>query len=58
MTAVVAVGKWKSRGLGGIPKRRGKPVFGFPRSGFSTAFRLSQLQCAGYDRGPLLRPDP
>ena len=57
MIAAVAVGKWESRGLGGIPKRRGKPVFGFPRSGFSTAFWLRRLKCAGYDYGPLLRSD-
>jgi hypothetical protein len=37
MIAAVAVGKWESRGFGGISKRSGKPVLGFPRSGFSTA---------------------
>src|SRR5665213_1145514 len=46
MDAVVAgaVGKWKSRCLCGISKRRGKPAFGFPRSGFSTALFTAQLQ--------------
>jgi hypothetical protein len=34
----VAVGKWEFRAFCGISKRSGKPVFGFPRSGFSTAF--------------------
>ena len=37
ITAVVAVEKWESRGVSGIPKRSGKPASGFPRSGFSTA---------------------
>ena len=35
--AVVAVGKWESRAVGGISKRSGKVCFGtFPRSVFST----------------------
>lgn len=38
MIVVVAVGRWESLAVGGISKRREKPVFGFPRSGFSTAF--------------------
>ena len=37
IAAAVAVGKWESRDVGGISKRSGKPGFGFPRSGFSTA---------------------
>ena len=36
----MAVEKWESRFLGGISKRRGKPVLGFPRSDFPTAFSL------------------
>src|SRR5690242_7308516 len=47
IAAVVAVGKWESRGLGGISKRSGKPAFGFPRSVFSTAFfAVAWLECA------------
>ena len=59
IAAAVAVGKWESRGVGGISKRSGKPGFGFPRSGFSTAFSAAgalPLQCAAYV-GPLLRSD-
>src|SRR5579862_6550841 len=59
MIAAVAVGKWESRGFGGISKRSGKPVLGFPRSGFSTAVSAAsalRLQCAAYV-GPLLRSD-
>ncbi len=37
MIAAVAVGKWESRGLGGISKRGGKLGLGFPPRGFSTA---------------------
>jgi hypothetical protein len=41
LVVVAAVGKWKSRVCCGISKRSGNPGFqGFPRSGFSTAFRL------------------
>jgi hypothetical protein len=36
-SAAEAVGKWESRGVCGISKRWGKPVFGFPRSGFSVS---------------------
>ena len=60
MIAAVVVGKWESRGLGGIPKRSGKPGFGFPRSGFSTtfsAFLQLRLECAGYDCRSLFRSD-
>ncbi len=57
MTVVVAaVGKWASRGLSEISKRSGKPVFGFPRSGFSTPVRPVRLKCAGHV-GSLLRSD-
>jgi len=59
MIAAAAVGKWEYRGFGGISKRRGKPVFGFPRSGFSTAgsaAAASRLKCTGHV-GPLLRSD-
>jgi hypothetical protein len=58
MSAVVVVGKWESRGVGGISKRSGKPGFGFPPSVFSTtffAFEIFHLKCAGYDCRPLLR---
>ena len=37
MIAAAAVGKWESRGLGGISKRGGKLGLGFPPRGFSTA---------------------
>jgi hypothetical protein len=37
MIAAAAVGKWESRGVGGISKGSGKPDFGFPRNGFSIA---------------------
>jgi hypothetical protein len=57
MIVAGAVGKWESRVVGGISKRRGKPAVGFPRSGFSTARGLAQLECAGYDFGPLFRFD-
>jgi hypothetical protein len=59
IAAAVAVGKWESRELGGIPKQGGKPAFGFPRSGFSTAARaavLLPLECLGHV-DPLLRSD-
>src|SRR5260370_41920571 len=56
-TAAVAVGKWESRALGGIPKRRGNPVFGFPRSAFSTAVRSPRLlRCLRPDRLPAPAP--
>src|SRR5579864_8626621 len=53
-----AVGKWESRWVCGISKRSGKPVFGFPRSGFPTAFSPAasrQLECAGHDGRSLFR---
>jgi hypothetical protein len=58
IVAAEAVGKWKSRWGGGISKRSGKPVFGFPRSGFSTAFSPAAslpLECAGHDCRSLFR---
>lgn len=50
IAAAVAVGKWESRDVGGVSKRSGKPDFGFPRSGFSTACwpAASPLQCIGH----------
>jgi hypothetical protein len=58
IVAAEAVGKGKSRWDGGISKRRGKPVFGFARSGFSTAFSLAASlpgECAGHDCRSLFR---
>jgi hypothetical protein len=46
MIAAAAGGKWESRGLGGISKRRGKPVVvvGFPRSGVSLGKEVPRLE--------------
>ena len=58
MTAAVVVGKWESRGVGGISKGSGKPAVGFPLRVFSTTFfarEMFRLQCAGYDCRPLFR---
>src|SRR5271157_426856 len=54
-----AVGKWESRGGGGISKRSGKPPFGFPRSGFSTAAgrRIFSLESRHAVR-PVIHADP
>ena len=48
--AAEVVGKWESRGLGGISKRSGKPAFGFPRSGFSTAGSIRAATMRGLCR--------
>jgi hypothetical protein len=56
MIAATAAGKEESRRDCGISNRSGKPGFGFPRRGFSTAVRtpaMVGLECAAYD-GPLL----
>src|SRR3990170_989580 len=48
VAAAVAVGKWESRVLCGIPKRSGKVCFWtFPRSVFSTAPGLAPTRTAG-----------